>query len=127
MFNAHALTLQVVLRVYVCKVTGCEYTNPERKAFENHVRIEHPDECWICELCGRNFSGWLTFGQKVLKCINSTIECCLCLNRSNKAGAASSEQSWRSGWETLPTGQLQLPPLSTVGSSFFVFFLVSLS
>ena len=44
-------------RVYVCKVTGCEYTNPERKIFENHVRIEHPDECWICELCGRNFSG----------------------------------------------------------------------
>ncbi|XP_023324495.1 zinc finger protein 665 isoform X3 [Eurytemora carolleeae] len=42
--------------VYVCKVTGCEYTNPERKIFENHVRIEHPDECWICELCGRNFS-----------------------------------------------------------------------
>ena len=25
--------------------------------FESHVREAHPDECFICDLCGRNFSG----------------------------------------------------------------------
>jgi len=49
--------------VYVCKVIGCEYTNPDRKVFETHVREDHPDECFLCDLCGRNFSDALKLEQ----------------------------------------------------------------
>jgi len=49
--------------VYVCKVIGCEYSNAERKIFESHVREAHPDECFICDLCGRNFSDQLKLEQ----------------------------------------------------------------
>jgi len=41
--------------VYVCKIPGCEFQQNERKGFEAHVREAHPDECFICDLCGRNF------------------------------------------------------------------------
>ena len=47
----------ILSRTYVCKVTGCEHQEPNRKAFETHVKTVHPNECWLCDLCGRNFSG----------------------------------------------------------------------
>ena len=51
------MTSLILPRTYVCKVTGCEHQEPNRKAFETHVKTVHPNECWLCDLCGRNFSG----------------------------------------------------------------------
>jgi len=41
---------------YACKVAGCEFQHAQRKPFEAHVREQHPNDCYICELCGRNFA-----------------------------------------------------------------------